>query len=189
MQAIYQAYLHYSYILDVQMTSLVQSIGPAWLPVAKFLSHGVGSYPIMLAAFFIALLIIDKRRVALEVLVVAVVAFGILFVAKHVFQVERPYIIDSTIIAYDKDDGFALPSGHALMSLVILGWVARRHPKSRIVMWGSVALILLIGLSRIYLGVHYPSQVLAGWIFGVLILYLFYVIDRRLWSPFQKNLK
>ena len=74
------------------------------------------------------------------------------------------------------------------MSIVVLGWVARRHPKSRIITWGSIVLILLIGLSRIYLGVHYPSQVAAGWIFGILILYLFYVIDRRLWPPYDKKL-
>ncbi|MBI5133940.1 MAG: phosphatase PAP2 family protein [Candidatus Taylorbacteria bacterium] len=189
MQAVYHAFLSYSYAFDVELLSLVQSIGPSWLSVAKFLSHGVGSYPIMVAAFFVALLLIDKWRVALEILVIAAVSFAILLSAKYYFHIERPYVIDSAVIAYDNDDGFALPSGHALMSMVVLGWVAHRHPKSRVLMWGSIALILLVGLSRIYLGVHYPSQVLAGWVFGILILYLFYVIDRRLWSPFQKNLR
>ena len=186
--SLYHAFLSYAYIFDVQTVGLIQSIGPTWTPVAKFLSHGVGSYPIMLAVFFSALFLIDKRRVAFEVLIIAVVAFGVLTAAKHYFAIERPYTIDSSIVSYDTESGFALPSGHALMSIVILGWVARRHPKSRIIMWGSVALILLIGLSRIYLGVHYPSQVVAGWIFGVLILYFFYAVDRRLWPAFDKKL-
>lgn len=189
MEDLYQTFLQYAYILDAQIIGAVQSIGPAWLSTAKFLSYGVGSYAVIFAVFFVALLLIDKRRVALEVLLITVVSFGILTASKHYFQVERPYLIDPAVIAYDDHDGYALPSGHALMSVVILGWVARRHPKSHILMWGIIALILLIGLSRIYLGVHYPSQVLAGWIFGVLILYLFYVTDKRLWAPFHKNLR
>ena len=91
---LYQAFLAHSYAFDTEVIKLVQSIGPAWLPVAKFLSHGVGSYPIMVAVFFVALFLIDKRRVALEVLVIAIAAFAILTASKHLFHVDRPYIID-----------------------------------------------------------------------------------------------
>lgn len=67
----------------------------------------------------------------------------------------------------------SFPSGHALMSVVIYGTVAylvvRLEPTVTLRRWtlfGAAVLILLIGLSRIYLAVHYPSDVLAGYLAG-----------------------
>lgn len=179
-----------SYIssLDYPILEAVQSIGPKWEPVASFISHGVGSYVVMFVAFFIILFFIDKWRVAFELFIITALSFGVLVVLKYYFGVDRPAIIDASILAYDFETGFALPSGHALMSVVILGWVALRHPKSIVIQWGTIVLVILIGISRVYLGVHYPTQVVAGWLFGILLLYIFYSIDKRLWSPFQKRL-
>jgi membrane-associated phospholipid phosphatase len=173
---------------DRSVLYAVQSLGPKWQGAAYFISHGVGSYPIMLGVFAVALLMIEKRRVAFEVIIVALFSFGVLSVLKHLFHIDRPYIVDPRVIAYDHDASFALPSGHALMSTVILGWIALRHPKSRVLWWGAGFLVFMIGLSRVYLGVHYPSQVLAGWILGVLILYVAHALSKRLWSPFEKKL-
>jgi membrane-associated phospholipid phosphatase len=73
--------------------------------------------------------------------------------------------------------GFSFPSGHATLSLCLFGmfiWLGWRLFKSRAVRIGwtilMVLLILLIGLSRIYLGAHYPSDVLAGYLSGGLWL-------------------
>ncbi len=180
-----------TYISDLDSTLLyaVQSIGPAWRPVAHFISYGVGYHYIILVAFFIALLILRKWRVSFELLVISLISFGALTALKHFFAIERPYIHDALIIAYAQEGSYALPSGHALMSIVIFGWTMLRHPKSRLVVWGSIALIILIGISRVYLGVHYPTQVVAGWLFGILFLYIFTLIDKRLWAPFQKKFR
>ncbi|MFI5844000.1 phosphatase PAP2 family protein [Catenuloplanes sp. NPDC051500] len=71
------------------------------------------------------------------------------------------------------EDGFSFPSGHATTSVVVLGtvaWLISAATTShtvRATAW--VAAVLLgagIGLSRVYLGVHYPTDVLAGWILG-----------------------
>ncbi len=175
--------------LDDVILYAVQSIGPAWRGTGWFLSHGIGSYPIMLAVLATTLFMIEKKRVALELVIIATISFAALFLLKHYFDAPRPYTIDQTVIAYDReDDRFGLPSGHALMSVVILGWVMLKHPKSNVLLWGGVSLAVLIGFSRIYLGVHYPSQVLAGWLFGILFLYIFYTIDKRLWAPFKKQI-
>jgi membrane-associated phospholipid phosphatase len=183
-----QSLITYISNFDYTILHAVQSIGPRWEGVAYFISHGVGSYAIMLAAFFLGLLFIDKWRVALELMIISLISYGALVCLKHYFGIERPYVIDPSLVYYDNDASFALPSGHALMSVVILGWVALRHPKSRVLTWGSISLILFIGISRVYLGVHYPSQVVAGWLFGILFLYLFRVAHKRLWSPFEKKL-
>lgn len=180
-----------SYISSFDYTILyaIQSIGPKWEPVASFLSHGVGSYVIMGIVFFVALLFVDKWRVAAELLVVSIISALVVIILKNFFAIERPYVIDPSIVTYDTETGFALPSGHALMSLIILGWVSLRHPKSHIMLWGTVLVVFCIGLSRIYLGVHYPSQVLAGWLFGGLLLYGFWTLIQRLWKPFDKKFK
>ncbi|HVU06768.1 MAG TPA: phosphatase PAP2 family protein [Candidatus Paceibacterota bacterium] len=175
--------------LDSSLIYLVQSIGPGFQGIARFISHGAISNLVFLALVLGALLLIEKWRISLEVVIIALVSYGALVLLKLFFHVDRPYAVDPLVVAYDKDIGFGLPSIHAAMSVVVLGWIALRHPKSHVVLWGSVALIVLVGLSRVYLGVHYPSQVLAGWIFGILFLYIFRVIDKRLWSPFQKKLK
>jgi membrane-associated phospholipid phosphatase len=182
------AFITFLSSFDYTILNAVQSIGPKWQPVAYFLSHGVGSYAIMLVVFFLALLFVDKWRVAAELVVVAVISAVVVLILKHFFAIERPHVIDPSIITYDTETGFALPSGHALMSLVILGWVALRHPKSHVMLWGTVIIVLLIGLSRVYLGVHYPSQVVAGWIFGGLLLYCFRILEQKLWAPFSKKL-
>lgn len=167
----------------------VQSLGPQWEPVARVLSHGVGSYFVLFAAFAIALVLIEKWRVALELLVVALVGFALVWGLKAWLHADRPYMVDSSVIAYGQDSDYGLPSAHAAMSVIILGWIAMRHPRSGTVVWGSVALIFLISVSRLYLGVHYPSQVVAGWIVGGLVLYLARVVDRRLWPPVERKLR
>ncbi len=182
------SFFAYASNLDSNILYWVQSLGPAWKGVAWVLSYGV-SYEVMIAAFAIALFLMRKHRIALEILAISILSLAATYILKSVLHAPRPYAIDSLVVLYDKDLGYGLPSAHALMSVVILGWIAIRHPKSHIIAWGSIALVILIGASRVYLGVHYPSQVLAGWIFGALFLYIFRVIDKRLWAPFQKKLK
>ena len=75
--------------------------------------------------------------------------------------------------------GYSFPSGHAIVSLVLFGLIAlavgetrlgRRH-KTFIFSIAAIA-IVLVGVSRVYLGVHFLSDVLGGWIFGFIILVL-----------------
>lgn len=188
MYDIFTTAISYLSNLDYVILSTVQSIGPKWEPVAYFLSHGVGSYAILFVVFFLALFFIEKWRAACELLIITVLSFAVLTFLKHYFGISRPYVIDPSLTFYDYESSFALPSGHALMSVVILGWVMLRHPKSHVLVWGVPLFVLCVGLSRIYLGVHYPSQVVAGWLFGVLLLYLFHLVDKRLWTPFRKKL-
>jgi undecaprenyl-diphosphatase len=69
----------------------------------------------------------------------------------------------------------SFPSGHALYAASVFGGLAAlltarlKHRALRVAVWsGATALVLLVGLSRIYLGVHYPSDVLAGFAVGLI---------------------
>ncbi len=105
-------------------------------------------------------------------LILIAVAGGIIlsFTLKEIFARERP----SQIISLISVDSYSFPSGHSMMSAVIYlslaALIARIQPTRRIKIYVlSLALVLtfLIGISRIYLGVHYPTDVLAGWSIGL----------------------
>nr|WP_290670005.1 phosphatase PAP2 family protein [Ardenticatena sp.] len=68
-------------------------------------------------------------------------------------------------------EGFGFPSGHAQNAVVVWGWLAAqsRHPWAYIAAGGMA---VLVGLSRIYLGVHFPHDVLGGWLLGLVVLWL-----------------
>ena len=86
--------------------------------------------------------------------------------------------------------GYSFPSGHSALSTVAYGILAllvihSDLPRSlkRAIVAALVVLILLVGLSRVYLGVHYPSDVLGGWLSGTAIVLLFEALVRSRLSP------
>jgi len=84
----------------------------------------------------------------------------------------RPYWVSTNARVMDSDPGFGIPSGHAEMGAGLWGIIAAYYRKA----WVWVAALLLvffIGLSRLYLGVHFPRDVLVGWILGFLTLWVF----------------
>lgn len=73
------------------------------------------------------------------------------------------------------ESSFSFPSGHSVLAISFYGFIAfilyELYPKrTKIVMIGVTVVILLIGFSRLYLGVHFPSDVVAGYILGGLWL-------------------
>jgi membrane-associated phospholipid phosphatase len=139
--------------------------------------------------FYLALLTavywsVDRRRgKRLTVLVLVSTALNLWL--KNVFAVPRPFDIDPSV-GLDFEPTFSLPSNHAQTSMVF--WAAGACYFFR--GWRRVVTAflppVLIGVSRVYLGVHYPTDVLAGWALGGFIVGLDYLagdnVERRLSS-------
>jgi len=108
---------------------------------------------------------------------------------KEIFQQPRPFDILPEIQKAHAS-GYGFPSGHAQSSLVVWGSIAIAYWKKQTwIRYLSVLLILLIGFSRIYLGVHFPTDILGGWLLGGLILFLSYFISLKIKLNFiQKNM-
>jgi len=116
-------------------------------------------------------LLLTLRRRYREGVFAAVAIVGSLLLnlgAKHTFARTRPSLWESIA----PETTFSFPSGHAMGSIT-LAWVLVLLCWSVKTPWGwgwrwpvtvlSAVFVLLVGLSRIYLGVHYPSDILAGW--------------------------
>jgi len=108
---------------------------------------------------------------------ILLVSGGLNETLKMTFGLPRPYWVSDKIRALSADTSFGLPSGHAQTSLAIWGRLAAWARRG----WVTVALgliILLISLSRPYLGVHFPADTLAGWFVGGLLLAAFLGLER-----------
>lgn len=109
----------------------------------------------------------DKRH-ARRLLIIFLVSGWVNSVCKDFFNHPRPYNLDETV-KIGKTAGPGLPSGHAQQSLTVWGyfilWI--RKPSFTYL---SVAVILLIAFSRIYLGVHFPTDIIGGWVLAIIIL-------------------
>ncbi|MBD5506695.1 MAG: phosphatase PAP2 family protein [Lachnospiraceae bacterium] len=100
---------------------------------------------------------------------------------KNLVARTRPYeVIEGLTYLVRRPSEFSFPSGHAGSSFAAAGVMLRRLPKR----YGIPAFVLavLIALSRLYVGVHYPSDVLFGVISGILISYAAEAVVERMWK-------
>ncbi len=156
--------------------------GPGWFQemMRDFTGlGGIGVLSLITVASAIYLMVMKKRGLAVYVL--ASVGSGILLsnLLKHHFNRPRPDLVPHDSIVYTA----SLPSGHAMMSAIVyltLGALLaeiHKHNGLKLYFMGlAVIITVLIGISRVYLGVHWPSDVLAGWLAGGSWALMFWLI-------------
>jgi len=101
---------------------------------------------------------------------------GLLKLALHT---PRPFWINASVEVRAIETSYGMPSGHALTASTVWPYVAYRLRRA----WAWVAaivLVALISLSRMYLGVHFPHDVITGWLFGALLLALYIWAERTI---------
>ena len=143
----------------------------------------LGATPVLVAVTLsaaIGLVLKSRWRAAIALVLAYVVTDATVAVVKLI--VERPRPNESLTEA----GGFSFPSGHSATSMAVYGCLAfalaravRGFPRVAIALAGA-GLVVVIGLSRIYLGVHYASDVVAGWTTGGAILIAMWLVADRL---------
>jgi len=87
----------------------------------------------------------------------------------------RPYWVDARVEARSVETSYGLPSGHAQLGLGVWGFLAQQaRGDRRRLAWGLAgALVFLISFSRVFLGMHFPTDILGGWVLGAMALWAF----------------
>jgi undecaprenyl-diphosphatase len=149
-----------------------QPLGPPWLEEMMRDFTGLGGTGFLTLVTLAAagfLVLRRKHKAALAVLVAVGVGIMLSMAVKFGIDRPRPDLVPHGSYVYTA----SFPSGHSMMSAVVYltlaAMLARVQPQWRLriyILGVAVLVTLLVGFSRVYLGVHWPSDVLAGWAVG-----------------------
>lgn len=148
-------------------------LGPPWFREAMRDLTALGSFTalgLMTVVACVTLWLCARRQLAIGLMLTVLSAVLASTLLKIAIGRERPDIVEHAALTFTA----SFPSGHAFLSAAVLlgiagfiGIASRRADIERFCHAVAVALMLGIGVSRIYLGVHWPSDVLGGWCLGI----------------------
>lgn len=159
---------------DNKYTGLIRDLPESYRPYMNGVTVVGEPYiviPVSIAAYLVALH--NGRRDIQLAFVYAVVAYGINSIVKILLHRARPH---GLIVKTLGIKSYSFPSGHAFGTVIFYGLIAyidtvyHSGPTSLLLVALITCLIALIGISRVYLGSHYPSDVIAGWLAGMVSL-------------------
>ena len=118
---------------------------------------------------------------------------------KNVVLRRRPYFdldgveclkpVDADADIYDiAAQGYSFPSGHSMNSACVYGSIAAYERKSKALWAIAIIIPLLVGVSRVLLGVHYPTDVLVGWICGAIVVFAVSKLQRSVKAQWKLHL-
>ena len=156
------------------LTLLLQT--QAWaLPIMKLASF-LGTEEFYLLIMPAVYWCLDKR-LGFRLGLMLVLSNGLCDSLKVAFHTPRPYWVSREVNAWGSEISFGLPSAHAQNAVAFWGPLAS-HIKIPRAWAAALLLILLIGLSRIYLGVHFAEDVVYGWALGFFLLGAFLLTEK-----------
>ena len=144
-------------------------------PIVKFITNFGGAIFLSISTVMLFLLIKNKK-IGLSIISNIVIITVLNQLLKRILQRPRP-----TEFRIVEETGYSFPSGHSMVSMAFYGYLIYliyRYIKNKYVKWTLITilsiLICLIGISRIYLGVHYTSDVLGGFLLSIsyLVVYI-----------------
>lgn len=169
--------------LELQFIAYVRQFvtPPLTAEVMLVTASGSSTFYLLASALVCCWYLYSRQKDRLYLYLVSLCGGGILNqVLKRIFERVRPDIFH--VIA---ESGYSFPSGHAMGAICfygILAYFAGLGLRSKPLRWGLLAAagiyILLIGLSRVYLGVHYPTDILAGYAAGATWLFFCITLHR-----------
>ena len=144
-------------------------------PIAKFITNFGGAiFIILLTVILIA--VIKNKKIGLSILANLAIITILNQLLKRILQRPRP-----TEYRIIEESGYSFPSGHSMISMAFYGYLIYliyKYVENKNAKWILISLlsvlICLIGISRIYLGVHYTSDVLGGFLISIsyLVIYI-----------------
>lgn len=155
------------------------SSNPVFDIISKFFGYAI--IPIIIAAMILMIIFKKTRRtgIALMISVVCVFIIGNLILKPAVARI-RPYDVNTTIqLIVSAEHDFSFPSAHTYFAFTAATVIFMRYKKIGICCY---ILAILMALSRMYLYVHYPTDVIAGAIFGIGFGIAGYFIEKAIYN-------
>jgi len=126
-------------------------------------------------AFFVVVLggiywMFDKELAVRMLFALIIIGICSLLLKDAFARPRPPHVIGSAVIPLVNDSSYGIPSGHSSFTVVVWGFFAY-WMKNRTITIAVVIFAFLMGLSRMYLGVHFPQDVIAGWLLGAVVLW------------------
>lgn len=155
---------------------LVSVRTPFWADVFRFITFFGNTTTVIAIAVIVSIFLLRSKISRMYIVGLGITlagAAGFAYVLKEVVGRARP----TGLIPLLTETSFSFPSGHATASAALYGFIAfilcKLYPHSkRLVLVGTTLIILCIGFSRLYLGVHFPTDVIAGYLVGALWLWI-----------------
>lgn len=147
------------------------------IPIAKAITNFGGTIGLIIINITVCIVLaLNKNKIiGYFILLNTVISLLLNQVLKRIVQRPRP-----TGYRLIEETGYSFPSGHSMVSMAFYGfciYLIFRNVKNKYIKYGSIILlsllIILIGMSRIYLGVHYTSDVIAGYLASIAYLTIF----------------
>ena len=157
-------------------------------PIAKFITN-IGGAIFVISLTTILFFVIKDKKIGISI----IVNLGIVTILNQIikFIMQRPRPTEFRII---EETGYSFPSGHSMVSLAFYGYLVyliykyinNKHLKRTLIIMLSI-LICTIGASRIYLGVHYTSDVLGGFLISMAYLIIYIELVNKFVLEKNKN--
>ena len=170
------------YVFGIEFIQSLQTLSPALDGLMSFFSF-LGTIEFYLLFIpFLYWVVSASLGFRVLLLLIGTDFLGITF--KQLLRQPRPYWVGD-VQALAEETSYGIPSTHASDSLAVLGYLAYWLNKTWMwVLAGVVA--LLIGISRMYLGVHFPTDVIGGWVLSLVAIFM--LVKGEVWlSPFLKK--
>ena len=144
-------------------------------PIAKFITNFGGAIFLVIATITL-FIVIKNKKIGISILSNLAIVTVLNQLIKRILQRPRP-----TEYRIIEETGYSFPSGHSMISMAFYGYLIYliyKYAKNKYIKWTSIILLSIlicsIGISRIYLGVHYTSDVLGGFLISIsyLIIYI-----------------
>lgn len=164
----------------------LQQMSPALDDVMGFFTF-LGKIEFYLLIIPLIYWVVDKR-LGYRLLLVLITTDIFASTLKLLFHQPRPYWL-GRVVGLAEETSYGIPSSHASDSLAVWGYLAYRLKKAWLWVLLSV-FVFFIGLSRLYLGVHFLHDVLFGWLLGLIVLWVFIKMEDRVagWANQQSLL-
>ena len=180
-------YLEKGFVWDEALMLALHSLSQPWLDTLFMaVTHTAGILIVFPVSAMFIYLWRRSERITAVLLVAAAITFPLIsLLLKSQFERPRPDVFPPLVVEHTA----SFPSGHTLTAVVVYGLISvllwqRGHRFLSII---SGIWVFVIALSRVYLGAHYPSDVLASLALGTILLIIFQFIDSRLNSYMLKK--